>query len=230
MIQLARKKVVFIIVEGPSDEEALGTLFCKIFDNNSIYVCIMHKDITTDRGVKPENILAKLGNEVRKYAKANHFTNQDFQEIIHIVDMDGAYVPNECVIEDSTITKTVYSTSNILTSSVSNILSRNEQKRNNLNKLCLCSKLWNIPYRVFYMSCNLDHVLHNKLNIPDIEKENSAHKFAAYYRSNVGEFRRFMLDSDFSVVAGYKESWELIKSGIESLQRHTNVGLCFPAS
>lgn len=38
-----------------------------------------------------------------------------------------------------------------------------------------------------------------------------------------------MLDSNFSVVAGYKESWELIKSGIESLQRHTNVGLCFPA-
>lgn len=189
----------------------------------------MHKDITTDRGVKPENILAKFGNEVRKYAKANHFTNQDFQEIIHIVDMDGAYVPDKCIVENSTITKTVYSTSNILTSSVSNILSRNEQKRNNLNKLCLCSKLWNIPYRIFYMSCNLDHVLHNKLNIPDIEKENSAHEFAAYYRSNVEEFKHFMLDSDFSVVAGYKESWELIKSGIESLQRHTNVGLCFPA-
>lgn len=230
MIQLARKKVVFIIVEGPSDEEALGTLFCKIFDNNSVYVHIMHKDITTDRGIKPENILAKLGNEVRKYAKANHFTNQDFQEIIHIVDMDGVYVPDECVVENSKITKTIYSTSNILTSSVSNILSRNEQKRNNLNKLCLCSKLWNISYRVFYMSCNLDHVLHNKLNISDIEKENIAHEFAAYYRTNVGKFRRFMLDSDFSVVAGYKESWEFIKSGIESLQRHTNVGLCFPAN
>ena len=230
MIQLARKKVVFIIVEGPSDDEALGTLFCKIFDNNSVYVHIMHKDITTDRGIKPENILAKLGNEVRKYAKANHFTNQDFQEIIHIVDMDGAYVPEECVVENSKITKTIYSTSNILTSSVSNILSRNEQKRNNLNKLCLCSKLWNISYRVFYMSCNLDHVLHNKLNISDIEKENIAHEFAAYYRTNVGKFRRFMLDSDFSVVAGYKESWEFIKSGIESLQRHTNVGLCFPAN
>ena len=230
MIQLARKKVVFIIVEGPSDDEALGTLFCKIFDNNSVYVHIMHKDITTDRGIKPENILAKLGNEVRKYAKANHFTNQDFQEIIHIVDMDGAYVPDECVVENSKITKTIYSTSNILTSSVSNILSRNEQKRNNLNKLCLCSKLWNISYRVFYMSCNLDHVLHNKLNISDIEKENIAHEFAAYYRTNVGKFRRLMLDSDFSVVAGYKESWEFIKSGIESLQRHTNVGLCFPAN
>ena len=108
MIQLARKKVVFIIVEGPSDEEALGTLFCKIFDNNSVYVHIMHKDITTDRGIKPENILAKLGNEVRKYAKANHFTNQDFQEIIHIVDMDGVYVPDECVVENSKNTKTIY--------------------------------------------------------------------------------------------------------------------------
>ena len=89
---MARKKIVFIIVEGPSDDEALGVLFNRIFDRNSVFVHIMHRDITTDRGVRQDNILSRLGNEVRTYAKSNHFTNKDFQEIIHITDMDGAYV------------------------------------------------------------------------------------------------------------------------------------------
>ena len=68
VIQLARKKIVFIIVEGPSDDEALGVLFNRIFDRNSVFVHIMHRDITTDRGVRQDNILSRLGNEVRTYA------------------------------------------------------------------------------------------------------------------------------------------------------------------
>ena len=35
---------------------------------------------------------------------------------------------------------------------------------------------------------------------------------------------------NFSVLTGQKESWEFIKSGTESLKRHTNLGLCFPSS
>ena len=60
----------------------------------------MHRDITTDKGINSQNILAHLGNEVRGYAKSNHFKNSDFQEIIHIVDRDGAYVLENCIIVD----------------------------------------------------------------------------------------------------------------------------------
>lgn len=54
VILWARKKIVFTIVEGPSDEEALGVLLQRIYDRNAAFVHIMHRDITTDRGVKPE--------------------------------------------------------------------------------------------------------------------------------------------------------------------------------
>lgn len=126
---MARKKVVFVIVEGPSDDEALGVLFSHIFDRNSVFVHIMHRDITSERGVRPDNILSRLGNEVRTYAKANHFTRKDFQEIIHITDMDGAYVADEHIVEDPSAKHPVYSTEEITTCSVEAIAARNGQKR-----------------------------------------------------------------------------------------------------
>ena len=45
---MARKKIVFVIVEGPSDDTALGVLFTKIFDDNHVHVEITHGDITSD--------------------------------------------------------------------------------------------------------------------------------------------------------------------------------------
>lgn len=162
VIRLARKKIVFIIVEGPSDDTALGTLFHRMYDQNTTFVHIMHRDITARSAEK--------------------------------------------------------------------IAARNRQKRQNLNKLYTCPQLWKIPYRVFYMSCNLDHVLYNKLNSSDKEKENDAYVFALQYRDHIDAFRAFIADSDFSISTDYKKSWEFIQTGTESLKRHTNLGLCFPIS
>lgn len=78
------------------------------------------------------------------------------------------------------------------------------------------------------MSCNLDHVLHNKLNSSDDEKQNDAHKFAAMYRENIPDFMRFITESDFTVYGNYRETWNFIAQDLHSLERHTNLGLCFP--
>ena len=77
------------------------------------------------------------------------------------------------------------------------------------------------------MSCNLDHVLYDKLNTTDTEKEADAYAFALRYRNDIAAFRSFISDSDFSVSSSYKDSWNFIKAGMESLKRHTNLGLCF---
>ena len=53
---MAKRKIVFVIVEGPSDEEALGVLLSKICDEDSVYVHITHGDITTQNGVTQNNI------------------------------------------------------------------------------------------------------------------------------------------------------------------------------
>ena len=39
---MARKKIVLVIVEGPSDEVALGMALSQVYDKDFIYVHIMH--------------------------------------------------------------------------------------------------------------------------------------------------------------------------------------------
>ena len=224
---MARKKIVFIIVEGPSDEEALGVILNRIYSSNVVYVHIMHFDITTERGVTGSTILSRVGDIIRQYAASNHYNKADFKEIIHIIDMDGAYIPNENVIEDQEAGRLMYSTTGIRASDKQKIEQRNQQKRSNTNVLCTPKEIWDTPYKAFYMSCNLDHVLYNKLNSSDEEKEIDSFNFAKKYKDKVHDFTNFISCSCFSVMIGYQESWDYIKQGLHSLERHTNLGLCF---
>lgn len=225
---VARKKIVFIIVEGPSDDEAIGTMFSRILDKNEVYVHIVHGDITTDIGVSSNNIISKIGNIVQQYAKDNHFKKSDFKEIIHIVDTDGAYINSECVTEDESIIRPVYHLDRIVANNKNKIVSRNTKKSAVLDRLSGCKVIWkDVPYYCYYMSCNLDHVLYDKMNSTDEEKEYYALRFAKKYKNNIEGFITFMLKSDFSVVNGYQESWKYIREDLHSLQRNSNLGIYF---
>lgn len=223
---MAHKKVVLVIVEGPSDDTALGIMLNQIYDKNSVYVHIMHGDITTRKGVRSDNIVAKIGDEVRTYAKSKHYSAKDFKQIIHIVDMDGAYIPDEKIVFDSECEKISYESDGIHTSDQQKIVERNKQKKGNLQRLKVTGQIWNVPYRVYYMSCNLDHVLHNKRNSSDDEKEADAYGFAKKYKNDVKGFVDFICDSEFSVNGDYKESWKHIEEGMNSIERYTNLGIC----
>lgn len=223
---MARKKVVLVIVEGPSDDTALGIMLSQIYNKNKVYVHIMHGDITTRKGVRSDNIVAKIGDEVRGYAKSNHYTPKDFKQIIHIVDMDGVYIPDENVILDLVQDKTFYESDGIHTLDQQRIIERNKQKRENLYRLRGTGQIYQVPYRVYYMSCNLDHVLHNKRNSTDAEKETNAYAFAKKYKNDVDGFMKLICDSDFSVGGDYKKSWAYIEDGLNSIDRYTNLGIC----
>ena len=80
------------------------------------------------------------------------------------------------------------------------------------------------------MSCNLDHVLHDKRNLTNDEKENLAIAFARKYKDDIHGFIRFINDSNISVGGTFLETRAFIKEGLNSLGRHTNLGLCFKNS
>lgn len=224
---MARKKIVFVIVEGPSDDEALGILLERIFDKNRVFIFIVHGDITTEDDSTAVNILSKIGRLVESYAKSNHFTKTHFQEVIHLIDMDGAYIPAERVVEDSSAESVCYTNSEIRTKDVVGIQRRNAQKRGCIDKLLSTKTIWgNVPYQAYYMSCNLDHVLYGLQNASEKEKEDNSLEFARKYRDDIDGFVRFMCNSDFSVMDGYLESWKYIKEGSRSLERHSNFGIC----
>lgn len=139
---MARRKVVFVIVEGASDETALGIALNQVFDKETVHIHIIHGDITTKAGVNSQNIVAKVGNEVRSYATSNHYKAADFKQIIHIVDTDAAYLAEDKVLEDSTCVELFYQDDGIHTNDVSKVIARNKQKTENLYRLRSCGNIW----------------------------------------------------------------------------------------
>ena len=204
---MARKKVVFVIVEGPSDEVALGAVLSKLFDINSVFVHIMFGDITTEWLKGNKSIVDRVGDEIKSFAKSRHFNKSDFQEIIHIADTDGAFISNDKIIEDTNAEEVWYSEHEIRTRRKSSIEQRNEIKSRHMRILFGRKTIWDIPYRLYYMSCNLDHVLYNKLNSSDVEKEDDAYQFAKQYKSAPDAFLKYICESDFSVMTGYASGY-----------------------
>ncbi|PWJ54793.1 MULTISPECIES: hypothetical protein [unclassified Fibrobacter] len=237
---MARKKVVFVIVEGPSDETALGVILSRYFDKDSVYTHVMHCDITTEfdqdtrQKVGSADITKKIAEVIKRWADTNRLKPEHFERIIHIVDTDGAFVAEDYVIQGD-VEKPFYTLTKILCPVRKNIVERNDRKSKNLLRLASTPTIWKVPYNIYYMSCNLDHVLYDKQNSSDSDKENDALEFALHYRDNIPEFVNFITKSDsayrpnteHSLIENYKESWKEIQVGCNSLERRTNFGLVF---
>ena len=226
MKRVARKRIVFVIVEGPSEEDALGILLNKIYDKNLVYLHITHGDITIADDTDSNNIISKISDVIKSYAESNHLTSDHFQEIVHIIDTDGAFIPKEAVVYNKEAKKPIYELKTIQTNNVEKIQKRNERKSRCLVRIAQEDHIWNIPYQAYYMSSNLDHVLYDKQNSSDEEKEADSLAFARKYRDDIDGFINYICDSPFSVPMNYRESWKYIQEETRSLERHTNFGIC----
>ena len=221
------KKMILVIVEGQTDADALHMYLRDVFSNHQVAVAVTRGDVTTEIGVDRSNIRSRVGDVVKRYLAGNRFLRiDDLLCVIHLVDTDGAFVPDDAVTEDATLTKPVYSEDGIAAGSKRGIEARNRQKSKALRALVKTPLvLGSVPYRVFYMACNLEHVLHDRMNCTADEKEALAIEFVERYPSDVEAFKAFMADSPFSVNRPYAESWRFIEKNRESLKRHTNLGL-----
>ena len=217
-------------MEGPSDASALERYFVKYFDSDRIVTKIIHGDITTDKNIDQSKIKAHLGNKVKSWITKDKFKKSDIDRIIHIVDMDGAYIDDKLIRFDESCKDPFYSPVSIKTSNVENIRLRNVQKRENVDTLSTnTSGIYNgIPYKVYYMSCNLEHVLHDKLeDISEDEKKELANKFADRFYEKEIEFIDFINNKDFKVLGDYKATWDFIKKDLNSVNRYSNFWLFF---
>lgn len=152
MNHLASKKIVLVIVEGASDDTALGVALNQVFDKDSVYIHIIHGDITTRKGVNSQNIVSKIGDEVKGYAKSQHYKASDFKQIIHIVDTDAAYIPDVNIIEDTALEEVTYEDDGIYTANVEAIKDRNKTKRDNLYRLRTQGAVWEYP--IVFIICH----------------------------------------------------------------------------
>lgn len=218
------KKVELFIVEGPSDEDALGIIFGRLYNPDVVHVEVVHGDMTSVYGTRPDNIAKKIEAIVKNVARKRKLKIRDFGKVIHLVDTDGAYAPDDAIVEVPGLKSLQYTTDTIFANNKKAICERNAMKRENLDTLVMLTTVCGIvPYSVYYMSSNLDHVLHNKLNSNNLEKENDAFKFARKYGSNLEAFKIFMCRSQFAVLGDYENTWEFIKQDKHSLERFSNL-------
>jgi len=222
------KKIILFIVEGITDRTCLGFVLDKLLSNQLVRFAITGGDITTKTGNNTSNIVAKIGNIIRDFS-GNVFTAKDFFEVVHLVDMDGAYISPDKVIS-SEYDAPFYTDDNILTNNVEGILRRNRQKVEILNRLISLNKVKTIPYSVYYFSCNLDHVIHNHPNLTRREKNQYANKFEDRFITCPEKFLDFLNNHDFAVEGDYDDTWSFIKIDKRSLQRVTNFQLYFKRS
>lgn len=225
-----RKKVVLIIVEGVSDETALAEVLEKFIPEETLRFQVLHKDITTEYRVAPDNIVREVGNVVRQHCNQYYLKASDLLEVIHIVDTDGAFISDEYVVCDQ-VERAVYCDDCIKTPDRTKIMERNRQKAENVKRLVSLNKVFKeVPYNVYFFSCNLEHVLHNDANVPYDEKNRLAKGFKNKFKNDPSGFLTFIRNADFAVKGSYEDSWKFLWQGTNSLRRACNLNILFSDS
>lgn len=95
---MIEKKVVAVIVEGPSDENAIGGILKEFFSSEEVQFAVVYGDITSDRNTSTDNVVNKINNLIDTIRKKYGYHWEDFIRIIHITDTDGAFT-KDCIVE-----------------------------------------------------------------------------------------------------------------------------------
>ena len=152
------KKVVLFIVEGPTDEDAFSSVMKKLHARQQVVFLVIHGDITADRDVNARNALTAVNQKIKELMRKYGLHRTDLLKIIHLVDMDGAYVP-EAAIRYGDTDKLVYGLDEICAPKGNRIAERNRNKASVMNRLCTSHEIASVPYGLYYLSRNMEHVL-----------------------------------------------------------------------
>ena len=221
------KKVILFLVEGASDLTSLEFID-NINTDETIKFQITSGDITSKLNITPQNCREEINKILLSFLERSKLRKTDIIKIIHIFDVDGVYIPEINIIEDKNKKKFLYTINGIVAPSKENVQKRNESKKQIVEKLLVTSKINSIPYEMYYMSCNLEHVLHDKLeDISEDEKKELANKFADRFYEKEIEFIDFINNKDFKVLGDYKATWDFIKKDLNSVNRYSNFWLFF---
>ena len=95
---MGEKKVIAVIVEGPSDENAIGGILKEYFSSDEVQFAVVHGDITSNKNTSVDNVVSKVCDLIDAMRSKYGYHWEDFLQIIHITDTDGAFTKG-CVVE-----------------------------------------------------------------------------------------------------------------------------------
>ena len=149
-----KKKIFLFLVEGVSDRNALEVPFGQLLEDIDPdivleFAMLMQDDgsfggdITSKNGIHPDNIERFIDEiMVSPLLKRTGLYPKDIVEIIHFVDMDGAYIDDNLVVTDGgNEDKPVYYPDIIVTANPDLVKERNLCKSANLDVLTSLSSI-----------------------------------------------------------------------------------------
>jgi len=221
------KKVIVFIVEGPSEEAAMGTVMKEYFVGELVQFVVVHGDITMQDYANAANIIKKINQCLDLLKQRYRYKNSDFFQIIHLADTDGVFIKDEFV-QQAEVGQVRYYEDHMESGSVEATRNRNRSKAEVLFKLRTAGKVNSIPYRIYYNSCNLEHVLYDQQQVfSGEEKTAMSDAFAEKYEGHLEEFLAFIADPKVAVPGSYQETWGFIEKELNSLSRYTNMHQIF---
>lgn len=220
------KKLVLVIVEGPSDEILFSVGLGHFFSDYVLRFIVYKGDLTANGSVKPTNVKISVVDLVKNYLKANYFRPSDLAFVLQIVDIDACFLGKKHIIEDLDNGKIRYTDEGIITSSVDNIFKRNQNKSANITKLIAYDYLniegHRIDYDIYYNCINLEHVFYNKHSLSSGSKKKYALDFAFKEADDISEFIN-IIKTTSPPSTSYKESWDYLRIETNCLKRLSNI-------
>lgn len=213
-----RKKAVLVVVEGPTEELALGAILEQLYEQEgSLHFEVVHGDLLSQWkfGVVPSgkasssSMADSVKNEVLEYLKCTspRITWNDLDRIVQITDTDSAFIPEDCAEP--------------------RLHDRNRLKRR--NALELSRKGWltyskkQVPYALYYFSRDMEDALHgvygSELNA--VQKQKLARDFQQRFADDLNGFLPLLTELNPSTT--YRESWDYILEGMNSNTRCSNL-------
>lgn len=222
------KKVVLFIVEGQTDQDTLSPILKKIFNKCNVRFHITKGDLlvkTKENDIIPANAIMKINAHIKNEMQRYGYTPKDMVKVIHLIDTDGAFIPNDKIILNCQ-ERMKYCTDRIETKNPEATKRRNEGKKAIVHRLKDSDKIGGIPYCMLFFSRNLEHVLHNiERELTKDEKIDLADDFAFEYSDNIDGFKALISSEAIKAPGDYRETWDFILTGTNSLNRFSNLHL-----
>jgi len=237
-----KKRIVLFLVEGRSEINALSDSLADLYDDGNttvIFARLFDKgeecggDITAKYGVDSSNIERMLNKLfITPAIQKNKIRSTDVKEIIQIIDMDGAYIDNDLIVE-SLIGggHYLYNETELQVSNKEMAIERNERKRDNIDWLVGTTQIRldegnEVNYSIYFFSSNLDHYLYGEANLSANEKIKRATEFSNACFDDEEKFIDEICNRPSDLrTKSYKKSWSFIKKDNNSLKSYSNLSI-----
>ncbi len=228
------KKVILLIHEGLSEHYAFLDLLNALSPHNVTFVNA-DGDITSDfiRSDKScQEIIADYVKEAPKKDSQHTYKLEDIIAVVQIVDTDGVYTDNvKTLVYKKDTDRAIYEEDKIYHFNIPKFVETRNYKRQNMYDLMNTKsitvveeeKSYTFQFRMFYSSCNLDHVLYDIRNLDENLKTRMARAFAKKFANDVDGFVKFIESLNKSCSGEYKKTFDYLRIGNNSLSRCTNL-------